>query len=92
MKLEKGMVIKTNYGERIYKIRSIRKGCTCTKYTDVINGKNTPSEIHNHLVVCDLDETRDPYYLNGYRDDGSSVWYDDKIIIVKSNQCQLSFF
>jgi len=70
----------------------IRKGCTCTRYTDQINGINTPSEAHNHIVCQDQDGSRDSAYLSGYRDDGTSVWTDDKIQILNTNQCQLSLF
>jgi len=94
MKLQKGMIINTSYGTGPYEIKKIKSGCTCPEYHRTINGDDTPSETHNHIVVKYLDEKQGsaPGYLNGYRDDGSNVWNDDKIIVKSLNDYQLSLF
>jgi hypothetical protein len=94
MKLHVGQLVKTNYGRIIYRIIEINRGCICPEYHDLINGVNKPSEEHCHIVCKDAKGfDREPFYLNGYREDGTSVWNsDDRIIIISSNNVQLSLF
>ena len=94
MKLQIGMIVNTSYGTHSFKIKKIKSGCTCPEYHRTINGDDTPSEVHNHIVVEYLDKNQGaaPGYLNGYRDDGSNVWNNDKIIVKDLNDCQLSLF
>ncbi len=55
MKLEPGMLIKTNYSGP-YRIVKIKRGCTCPSYVDSINSTNPkPQPPHIHLECTDPD-------------------------------------
>jgi len=59
VKLEPGMLIKTNYSGP-YRIKRVRRGCTCPNYIDSLNMKNPPaSPSHIHLEVTRPDGTGD---------------------------------
>jgi len=72
MRLEPGMLIKTNYSGP-YRIVSITRGCTCPLYLDEINMKDPPDQPpHIHLTCCDPDTPRKLYWLN---------WYDEETLL-----------
>lgn len=50
MRLEVGMIIKTNYGTGPYRILDIERGCTCPLYLD-----DKPTPEHIHLTLTDPD-------------------------------------
>ncbi len=72
MRLEPGMLIKTNYSGP-YRIVSIIRGCTCPLYMDDINREGAPEQPpHIHLTCCAPDNPRDRYWLN---------WYDEETLL-----------
>lgn len=84
MNLIPGAIVRTNYGTGPFRIKSVLGPCTCPRYSDFCSHVDKPSPAHFHLV-CDSAEDDDrrpqgPFYLNGYRDDGSCVWSGDRLI------------
>ena len=68
MKLEIGMLIKTNYSGP-YRIVDIIRGCTCPLYLDEINMKDPPNQPeHIHIVCSHPDKPRDLYWLNHWNE------------------------
>lgn len=69
VKLQPGMLIKTNYSGP-YRIISVSRGCTCPNYVDSINMEDPPDQPpHIHIVCTDPEgkSRSDNYsYLNGY--------------------------
>ena len=103
-KLEKGMLIKTNYSGP-YRIVSIIRGCTCPTYLDQINMKNPPNQLpHIHLTLSDPNNPRRLFWLNCWNEDtllslnksycGGKTELDyDKITILENDKpIQLSLF
>ena len=76
MNLIRGAIVRTSYGTGPYEVVSVSAQCTCAEL-----GQVDPSEPHFHLT-CRKPESpaAGDYWLNGYRDDGSSVWGDDRLI------------
>lgn len=95
MRIEIGMTIITSYGTGPYVVKEIVRGCTCPEYVRSLNGDNRPSEPHIH-IVCEKPEKEKehPYYLNGYRSDGSNVWSNDRIMLTgkQHKAIQLTLF
>lgn len=51
-RLEIGMLVKTNYEERPYRITKIWRDCTCPDYLDTINMRKPPAQpSHIHLEL-----------------------------------------
>lgn len=77
-----GMVVRTNYGTGPYKITKVTEGCTCPRFVDSINlGDEAPNSAeHCHLTCTDI-QGKGPFWLNGYDDNGNSVWSTDRIIV-----------
>lgn len=69
-----GETILTNYGTGPFKIKKVYGPCTCPKYLE-----STPSEPHYHLT-CSGRGSKGDFYLNGYRDNATSVWSQDYLI------------
>lgn len=64
------MLIKTNYSGP-YRIKSVKRGCTCPSYLDEINSKGKPvpprkKHIHIH---CSRPDGKGDFYLNGWDED-----------------------
>jgi len=95
--LERGDIVRTNYGTGPYRICHITRGCVCSSYVDCINNMEKPSKPHVHLMVRSLDPigSKMPSYLNGY-DEGTlrSVWNDtDELIVLPPDRpIQTSLF
>ncbi len=52
MRLEKGMLIKTNYSEQAYRIVEIERGCTCPTYINKLDMDDPPAQPpHLHLTL-----------------------------------------
>ena len=74
MRLEVGMLIKTNYSGP-YRIKEIERGCTCPLYLDQINMANPPAQPkHIHLVVTSPDGSERSYL--GYYDEETLISLD----------------
>jgi hypothetical protein len=60
-----GMLIKTNYSGP-YRIKSIKRDCTCPSYLDQINSRN-PQQRPKHLeMVVTRPDGSGEFYLGGY--------------------------
>ena len=67
VRLESGMLIKTNYLGP-YRIVEVMRNCTCPSYVDEINMVNPPErEAHMHLVLSGPDG-KGIFYLNGFNE------------------------
>jgi hypothetical protein len=64
--LKPGMLIKTNYGTGPYRIKKIKRDCTCAHFLAVIN-QNDPPPLppHIHLTVSNPDGSGE-FYLHYY--------------------------
>ena len=61
MRLEKGMLIKTNYSGP-YRIMQIVRGCTCPLYADVLDmAEPPPQPPHLHLTLTSPDGSGKSY-------------------------------
>ncbi len=95
--LREGMFVRTNYKTGPYEIMTILRDCTCPEYVRLINGDESPSEPHIHLVVRKPGDSRrrSPYYLGGYDEETlRSVWSKDRLYVVSPRKIfkQLSLF
>lgn len=79
MNLTLGRVVRTSYGTGPFKISRIFGPCTCLGYVGTINGDEGESDQHYHMTAEKPDRPREPYALNGYRDDGTNVWSRDQL-------------
>lgn len=97
MKLREGMYVKTNYDTGPYRIVEILRGCTCPEYVRSLEGDETPSPPHIHLIVKKPGDTprNNPYYLAGYDEETlRCVWSKDRLYVVSPRDVfrQLSLF
>ena len=82
-----GMVVRTSYGTGPYEITGVISDCTCPSFLDFLeysSRMDTPpsSKTHFHLTCRGLGNKRGEYYLNGYGENGNSVYSDNDRIIV----------
>ena len=86
-------IVRTNYESGPYVITEVTGPCTCPEYLRHLDGDDTPSEPHFHLT-CRMhgQPERGDYWLNGYREDGTNVWSDDRIEVVGEAAGQLELF
>lgn len=82
-----GMVIRTSYGTGPYEITGVIGNCTCPSFLDSLEYSSSgetppPSKPHFHLTCRGLGDKRSEYYLNGYDENGNSVYSDNDRIIV----------
>jgi len=83
-----GEIVRTSYNTGPYRIVRATGPHTSPSYLDSINGIDRPSEPHFCLVCVwagpvferAARKSKEEYYLNGYRLDGTSVWGDDFLI------------
>jgi len=103
-RLEKGMLIKTNYSGP-YRIVSIIRGCTCPLYSDTLKTNSPPDQPpHIHLTVSDPHNSRRLFWLNHWNEEtllslGKSYCgmktepdYDQIFILENDKPIQLSMF
>ncbi len=65
MRLEIGMLIKTNYSDGPYRIIDIERGCTCPSYLDEIEMDDPPPQPpHLHLVCTKANGPGKAYFNN----------------------------
>jgi hypothetical protein len=89
MKLAQGMLIKTNYNTGPYRIKKIKRDCTCAHFLAEINMNNPPPlPPHLHLTVTNPDGSGE-FYLNYYDEEtligygpGSYDGTKDQIIVL----------
>jgi len=94
VKLEKGMLIKTNYSGP-YRILDIERGCTCSSYLDELNMDDPPQQPkHMHLVLTRPDGTG-RFWLNYFIEEtmesiGPTIcggeWGHDRIIALDQDK------
>lgn len=82
-----GMVVRTSYGTGPYEITGVVDNCTCPSFLDMLKCSSqmwppTHSEPHCHLTCRSLENKRGEYYLNGYDENGNSVYSNNDRIIV----------
>jgi len=68
MRLECGMIIRTNFGAGPYRITEIKRGCTC-RWSGAGIGPGDPPHVHLTLEWAGPRNTHSeygPYYLGGY--------------------------
>ena len=89
--MQAGNIVATSYGTGPYLLTEVSGPCTCPNVIGLINGTAASSEPHFH-AVCEHSKSGGTFYLNGYTQDGSSVWGEDLLTIVKyADQMSLSF-
>lgn len=76
--VEVGRLVKTSYGTGPYRITEVNGPCECPEFLRHLDGDDTPSEPHYHIVCETADGEQ--CWLNGHRLDGTSVWGDDGLI------------
>lgn len=81
-----GMVVRTSYGTGPYEITGVIGNCTCPSFLDVLeygSRRETPppSKPHFHLTCKGLGDKQSKY-LNGYDENGNSVYSGNDRIIV----------
>lgn len=107
MKLEPGMLIKTSYGEDIYRIESITRNCTCANWYDtvILELPPKPQAPHIHIACEDVNpKSNTPSYLNEYDEETlrslrrsgcgekDDLAYDYIIILEQDKPIQSTFF
>ena len=103
MRLEPGMLIKTNYSGP-YRIKEIERGCRCPLYIDTLDMDNPPPQPeHIHLTLTNPDGTG-RFYLNHYIEETLTSLdksycgqkkepdYDHIIVIPNEDPLQLTLF
>lgn len=90
--MQAGNVVETSYGTGPYLITEVIGPCTCSDMSELINGAADCSSAHFHATCKGLagHQKNDVFYLNGYTQDGRSVWSNDFITVVKYAD-QMSF-
>jgi len=95
MRLEKGMLIKTNYSGPYRILDIIDRQCTCSSYLDVLDYEDPPAQPpHMHLVLTNPDGTG-RFYLNDFNEETlmslqpticGGEWGHDRIIILEQDR------
>jgi len=77
----------TSYGSGPYIVTKIMRGCTCPEYVRSLDGDETPSRPHVH-IICREDPPRFErhedldFYVNGYDEETlHSVWREGDYLI-----------
>lgn len=68
MRLEIGMLIKTNYSGP-YRIKRVTRGCTCPSYIDYINLRDPPPGRPHIDIVATRPDGSGEFYLNRWDED-----------------------
>lgn len=92
--VQAGNIVRTSYGSGPYVIKQISGPCVCARYDRIVSGSDISSERHFHAICKGIigHEKGGTYYLNGLREDGTSVWSDDFLTVVKlADQISFSF-
>lgn len=89
--VQTGNIVTTSYGTGPYLLTEVSGPCTCSNAIGLINGIEGCSEPHFH-AVCEHNKSGGTFYLNGYTQDGSNVWSEDFLTVVKhADQMSFSF-
>lgn len=74
-------MVRTTYGTGPYIIKNVMESCECPSFTDTLSFPHPPaSRSHSHLE-CKTIDGKGGFYLNGFDDDGNSVWNFDRVIV-----------
>lgn len=68
MRLEIGMLIKTNYSGP-YRIKKIIRGCTCQGYIETLSLRDPPLGRPHIDIVCTRPDRTGVFYLNRWDED-----------------------
>ena len=86
-----GMVVRTSYGTGPYEITSIYGPSTEPGFLATMHGDTTPSKPHFCFTLKSTNpRVRGEFYLNGYDENGNSVWSNDRIIVCHEETAMLS--
>ncbi len=101
--IEVGAIFKTSYSYRVYKVKKLRKGCTCPdEFNNFINGlPNIERAPHIHIYALEVDADckviRTPEangWFNAY--DYETLKHlsfpDDHLILLDMKKVQLTLF
>lgn len=90
--MQVGNIVITSYGTGPYEITEVTGPCSCPDYISLINNCPTQSEPHFHAVCKGMDghEKGDTFWLNGIRADGTSVWSESLVSVIRYAD-QMSF-
>lgn len=85
------MLVRTSYGTGPYKIIDVTENCECPSFSDYITllDKAPHSRKHVHIRCRDLVNRYSNYYLNGYDENGLSVWDENNRLIVCAEETLL---
>lgn len=88
------MIVRTSYGTGPYKIIDVDDHCDCPTFSDSITlfDKAPKSKEHSHIRCRKVGEMYGNYYLNGFDDNGNSVWSNDRIIVCAEETLLLTLF
>lgn len=104
MRLEPGMLIRTNYSSEPYRIKSIQRGCASPSYIDSINMRNLPPSRPHINIVCSRPDGKGEFYLNRFDEEtllsmdksycgGKKELDHDWIMVLESDQViQMTLF
>lgn len=87
-RLEKGMLIKTNYGTGPYRVISVKRGCTCPSCRYSNNFRDAPKRPEHIHIFCEDpgNKRRNKSYLGGYIEETlTHLNGKDKIEILESD-------
>ena len=91
-RFQKGQIVRTSYGTGPYIITSVYGPSTEPSFLSSLNGITTPSKPHFCLTVRPVGvKSSSDCYLNGYDEDGNSVWNSDCLIFCAEETLLLSF-
>lgn len=91
-RFQEGLIVRTSYNTGPYVITKVHGPMTSPKFVDTLNGITTPSKPHFCLTVRPVGaKSSSDYYLNGYDENGNSVWNSDRLIFCDEETMLLSF-
>ena len=80
-RFQKGLIVRTSYGTGPYVITQVLGPSVEPGFFAKLNGDNTPSKPHYYLTVRPVGvKSNSDCYLNGYDENGNSVWNNDRLI------------
>ena len=65
MKLQPGMLIRTNYSGP-YRIVDVERGCTCPRYLDELDMDDPPPQVPHIHITCTRPNGKGRYWLNNW--------------------------
>lgn len=80
-RFRKGLLVRTSYGTGPYVITKVTGPSIEPSFLSQLNQDFTPSKPHFYLTVRPVGvRSNSDCYLNGYDENGNSVWNNDRLI------------